>query len=283
MPAQLRRKGVRQGADPHLDAVPVFDERRTVLADQHFRRRRLGKILGYQRRIIFHQIIETADMDQISMGIGNVGVDDGNPYLCGLDRRDGTVHGSPQRDIAVGIRTRHLDQGRSQLDETLTVQFLALSQMDRQVVCITGIDIGPDVGTHEKALLEENTLIPGLRVWRGTFRMEVVEMQVTYIPGIGPAAQRLDQDMRHTGDAAQVDMAMGGNVADGLIGGNETEICHNSVSFRKFGPSKILNNSDAYKRRETGTILQVAGYHGRTAGEVSLECRPDDGVHPSDD
>jgi XTP/dITP diphosphohydrolase len=71
--------------------------------------------------------------------------------------------------------------------------------------------------------------------------MEMVEMEVAHISGIGPPAQRLDQDVRHAGDAAQVHVAMGRDVADSLIGGNETEFCHNSGSFCKFEPSKIEN------------------------------------------
>ena len=228
MPAQLGGKGVRQGADAHLDAVSVLHEGRAVLADQHLRRRRLREVLGHQGRVILDQVVETADVDQVAVGVGNVRVDDGDTHLGRLDRRDRAVHGRAQGDIAVLVRTRDLDQRRTELDEALAVKFLAFAQVDRQVVGIAGIDVGPDIGTDEEALLEEDPLVPRLGVRGRSFRVEMMEVQVAYVPGVGTAAQGLDQDVRHAGDTAQMHMAMGRDVADGLIGGNEAEICHKS-------------------------------------------------------
>ena len=98
--------------------------------------------------------------------------------------------------------------------------------MDGQIVGISRVDIGPDIGSHEKALLEENAFVTRLAVRSRTFGVEMVEMQVGHIARISPAAQSLNQAVRHTGHAAQMHMTVGWNVADCLIGTDKTYILH---------------------------------------------------------
>ena len=70
--------------------------------------------------------------------------------------------------------------------------------MHGQVVGISGIDVSPDVGTHEEPLLEEDTLVARLGIWSRTLGMEMMEMQVLNLAGVRPAAERLYKDMRQT-------------------------------------------------------------------------------------
>ena len=56
--------------------------------------------------------------------------------------------------------------------------------------------------------------------------MEMMEMQVRYIASIGPAAESLYEDVRYAGNAAQVDVAVGLDVADSLVGGYESDLFH---------------------------------------------------------
>ena len=80
--------------------------------------------------------------------------------------------------------------------------------MYRKIVGETGIDVGTYIGTKEEALVEEYALIPLLAVRCGAFGMEMVEVQVAHVTGIGPAAQCLYQYMRHSRHTAQMNLAV---------------------------------------------------------------------------
>jgi hypothetical protein len=80
--------------------------------------------------------------------------------------------------------------------------------MYREVICITGIDVGAHVGAHEETLVEENALVTGLAIGGGTLCMEMVEMQVCYVSGIRPAAESLYKAMGNACDAAEVYVAV---------------------------------------------------------------------------
>jgi hypothetical protein len=72
--------------------------------------------------------------------------------------------------------------------------------------------------------------------------MEMMEMQVLHLAGISPAAQGLDEDVRNAGHAAQMDVAVGLDVADGLVGGYESDFFHFSTSGISYcGSAKILS------------------------------------------
>ena len=80
--------------------------------------------------------------------------------------------------------------------------------MHRQVICVTGIHIRPHICTDEEALIEKNALVAFLTVWRRTFGVEVMEMEVADISGIGPATKGLNQAVRDAGHAAEMDVAV---------------------------------------------------------------------------
>jgi hypothetical protein len=75
-------------------------------------------------------------------------------------------------------------------------------------------------GTGVRSLVEEDSLVTRLAVGSRAFGVEVMEMKVADIAGIGPAAQGADQAVRHARHAAQMDMTAGRDVAHGLICGN---------------------------------------------------------------
>ena len=100
----------------------------------------------------------------------------------------------------------------------VAVELLALSEMHRQIVGVASVDVLPDVRADEETLLEEDPLVGRVAVGRGTFGVEVVEVQVGHVSGVRPAAEGPDQAVGNTGHAAEVDMAMRRNVAHGLVG-----------------------------------------------------------------
>ena len=61
--------------------------------------------------------------------------------------------------------------------------------------------------------------------------MEMMEMQVFDLAGIGPAAQGLDEDVRNAGHAAEMDVAVGLDVAYGLVGGYESDFFHHCTKW----------------------------------------------------
>ena len=98
--------------------------------------------------------------------------------------------------------------------------------MNRKIVGIASVDIGPHVWPDKKALVEEYSLITGFAVWSGTFSMEMVEMKVGDITGIGTTAKSLYQAVGNTGNTAKMDMAVGRDMAHSLIRSNELDIGH---------------------------------------------------------
>jgi hypothetical protein len=56
----------------------------------------------------------------------------------------------------------------------------------------------------------------------------MVELQVLDIARIRAAAERLDKDVRHACNAAQMDVAMGFDMADSLVGRNKSGWIHRS-------------------------------------------------------
>jgi hypothetical protein len=98
--------------------------------------------------------------------------------------------------------------------------------MDWQIISIATIDISPYIGTNEKALVEENTIILGFRIWCRSFCMEMMEMQIPDLPCICSFAKSLYQDMRNTGNTCQMNMVVRLDDFYSLIGGNEMYFFH---------------------------------------------------------
>ena len=80
--------------------------------------------------------------------------------------------------------------------------------MNGQVVGIAGIYVCAHVRTQEEALVEEDAVILRLGIGRRALRMEVVEADIFQFSGICPAAERLDEDVGHAGNTAQVNVVM---------------------------------------------------------------------------
>ena len=81
--------------------------------------------------------------------------------------------------------------------------------MDWKIVSVSGIDICPDVGPHEKSLLEEYSGILRIGIRCGSFSVEMVEMKVFHLTGIGPSDQSFDEDVRHARHTSQMNMITG--------------------------------------------------------------------------
>ena len=168
-------------------------------------------------------------MNQITVGERHVGIDHSYHKFGALDCGHRAVHRGAKADIAVSIRKGDIDQSGPKRDYSPSVQSLTLAQMDGNIVCIACVHIGPDIGAHEEALLEEYAFVTGLAVRSRPFRMEMVEVQVGHITGICPAAEGLNQTMRDAGHAAQVHMAVRGDMAHRLIGTDEMYVFHSGL------------------------------------------------------
>ena len=78
--------------------------------------------------------------------------------------------------------------------------------MNRQIISVSGVRVGTDIGAYEETLVEEDSLIFWLRIWCRALRVEMVKMEIAYFAGIGSAAQCLYQYVRDTGHTAKVNM-----------------------------------------------------------------------------
>ena len=235
--SKLGGEGVRKGSDAHLDAVSVLHKRGAVLSDQHLGGGGLGKAGGHQRGVVAHQIVELVQAYQVAVCKGHIGVYHSYNYIGALDGGYRAVNGGAEADHPVLIGQRDIHQGGSKLDETAAVELLALSKMHGKIVRVARIHILADIGTHEETLLEELAFVGGVAVGGRTLGMEVMEMQVCDVPGVGAAAESLNKTVGNACHAAQVDVAAGRDVAYRFIGRNEIKGLHKKIIV-KFAPQK---------------------------------------------
>ncbi len=93
--------------------------------------------------------------------------------------------------------------------------------MHREIVGITGIDILADIRTDEESLVKEYSFIRRIAVRSWSLGVEVVEMEISDVSGISPAAECLDKTVRDACHTSEVYMAVRRDVAYSLIGSNE--------------------------------------------------------------
>ena len=92
--------------------------------------------------------------------------------------------------------------------------------MQRNIIGVTRIHVGPDIRSHEETLLKKDSFVCRIGIRSRSFGMDMVEVQVLQLPGVSPPAEGGNQGMRHIGDAAQVDMVVRLHELDGLVGGH---------------------------------------------------------------
>ena len=117
------------------------------------------------------------------------------------------------------------------MDVAFAVEFLALSEMDRQIIGPAALYILSHVGPQEEALVEKDARIALLAVGSGTFGMEMMEMEVAHISGIRPAAEGLDEAMRNAGNAGKMYVAAAFDMAYGFVGAYVGYRLHMSVFY----------------------------------------------------
>ena len=186
-----------------------------MAADGDIHRRRLHIVLGDEGTVIPDEGSEALHRDEVSESEGNAGVHHRNALAGHLQGGDGTVYGGTEGHHSVH-RLRDLDHGHVAAKGSAAVQGLRLRQMCGKIVRHAGLDAGAQVGTDEKTLVEERSGIFSAAVGGRAFRMKVVEVDIREFTG--PAAQGLDEDVRNTGDAGEVDVVSAAHRTDGLFG-----------------------------------------------------------------
>ena len=139
---------------------------------------------------------------------------------------DGAVNRCAETDHSVAVGAGYVHECRCELDMSLPVESWSLSEMHGKVIRIACIYILPYIRSDKETLVEEDTLIPLLAVWCGSFSVEMMEAQVLYIACVGSAAKRLYENVRHARDTAQVDMAVRSDMADSFVCCHESDVCH---------------------------------------------------------
>ena len=62
--------------------------------------------------------------------------------------------------------------------------------------------------------------------------MEMMEMEVLYFTRVRPPAEGFDENVRHAGDTAQMDMVAAFYALHGLVGGNKMQFFHIDRKYR---------------------------------------------------
>ena len=121
MVRQLSGEGVWQCAYAHLQAVSVLDEARAILANEFLDIGRLHETGGHERCIIFHEVVEFVERDEIAISKGNVGIDDSYHEFGSVNGGDGAVNGGAEADHSVAVRAGYVHECRSELYMALPV------------------------------------------------------------------------------------------------------------------------------------------------------------------
>ena len=216
--AELSRKCVRQRADSHLDAVAVFHQGGSVLADEHLGWSGFGKGCCNQRSVVLHQIVELVHIQEVSVCERHVGVHHTDHHVGRLNCGQAAVDGGSETHAAMLVRKGNVHEGGTEMDVAVAIELLALAKVDRQIVCPAALHVLPHVGTEEETLVEEDARVTLLAVGSGTFGVEVMEMQVAHVACISPPAQGLDKAVGNACDAGKVDMAAAFDMAYRLVG-----------------------------------------------------------------
>ena len=90
--------------------------------------------------------------------------------------------------------------------------------MDREIVSIARVNVCSYIRTDEEALIKEDSCVLGIRIWGRSFSMEMMEMEVSDVTCVCPAAKCLDKAVRDAGYAAEVDVGVRWDVAYSLVG-----------------------------------------------------------------
>ena len=231
MVSQLGCECIGKGADAHLEAVAVFYEGCAVLAYLHLGGRGFRECGGYQGLVVLHKVVESVEAYKVAVCEGDVGVDDSDYKFgilyCGIRAVDGSAKG----DASFSIREGDVDKCGSEFDGSGTVKAGSLAEVYRQVVGISGVDVGTDVGADEEALVEKYPFIFGSTLGCRAFSMEMMEVEVADVSCISPAGKGPDKAVGDAGNAAEMYVAMRGDVAYGLIGTDESDIFHGGTKI----------------------------------------------------
>ena len=199
-------KSIRESSDTHLQAGSVRDQLSAILSYELLHLVRLGEILGHQWSIVINYIVNEIRAHKVIVGERYILIDNGNHRSGTFNGSERAVNGCSEREHPVLIRTGNLDHRHIAPQGAAPVKLLGLAEMDRKIVCVSGIDIGPDIRPQEEALVEEDSLVGRVGIGCRSLSMEMMEMKIPYIPGISPAAQSLNEYVRHTGHAAEMNV-----------------------------------------------------------------------------
>ena len=145
---------------------------------------------------------------------------------------DGAVHGGAQGDHPVFVGQGNLYQRHVAGKGAGAVHRLGLEEVGGKVIGIPGIHVGAHVGSHEEPLLEEDACVLRSAVGGRTFRVEMVEVKVPHLTGIGPFLQGADEDMGDAGHTAQMDVRAASDPGDRQVRGDGIyHLTENSLGF----------------------------------------------------
>ena len=185
----------------------VLDQRRAVLTDSGFDFVGHRKMSLFERLVVLHENVDIVDMNEgIAERTGNIFIDHGDHMLGALDGGQRSIDRSTQRHVTVRIRFRHLDHRHITGQYAAAVKFLRFAQENRNVIGVTGLRHLAHVAANEKRIELEHALEFGIGIRRGAFGVQVMDMYILQLMVAATVAHGLDQALRRTGHAAQMDM-----------------------------------------------------------------------------
>ena len=222
--AELSEHGVRNRADTHLQAGPVFDQRGAVFADRRLDFVGLREMSFLERRVVLHEQVDVVDVNErVAERAGNMFVDHGDHRLRAFDGGQRRVDRRAERYIAVRVGRRNLNHRDVARKHAAAVELLRLAQEDGNVVGVARLRHLTHVPADEKRVELENPFELGSGIGSRALGVQMVYVNVLQLAVAAPLAHGLDQALRSAGHAAQMDVVMAFDCPDGLLGRDEMD------------------------------------------------------------
>ena len=122
------------------------------------------------------------------------------------------------------VHRTDLNHGDIAWQGTAAVQPLGFAQENGDIVRITALNAFADICSDEEALMEEYAVVLRIGVRCRTFGVQVMDMHIMQFTGIAAAAERIDENLRCTRNAAEMNVITGFNHLYSFIGRHKIDV-----------------------------------------------------------
>ena len=193
-----------------------------MLSDRDLDIVRRAEVCRFKRLVAFHEDVYHIERNHsLSPCTRHIRVHHGDDSLGTFDGSQGRVYGCSERYISVLVRRTYLDHRHIAAQGSAAVQLLGFAEEDRNIVCVAGLDALADIGSDKECLMEEDSVILRICVWRWTLGMQMMYADILKFTPVTSGAKSFNQHPWGTCHAAEMHMVARLDDLDSLLGRNE--------------------------------------------------------------